>query len=113
MDSAAQAISNQQQTGGSLATGNPQDISASNLQPQQSGLQDAAQQTSEAVKMLDQGNGTIRVNGVPVVASAKTSSVVALSAHTSSTNSLMYMGLGLAVVLFMIAMYWGLMRQPK
>jgi hypothetical protein len=110
---ASSAAAQYQNTGSSsVQTGNPQSITSSNLQPQTSSLQDVSKQSSDAIRLLDQGKGTIRVNSVLVTASTQATAATPSLISVKSTNYWVFAGLGLVIAVFIFVLYRGLMRQP-
>lgn len=123
MDQLAQAIANQQQTGGQINTGNPQQVPTnSNLQPNASlnaSLQNAGGSSVDAVNMLDQGSKALTVSGVdasvPLAFANTTSATVATTTDTTPAKSdtTLFITLGIVAALCFALLAYGLLKPKK
>lgn len=122
MDQLAQAIANQQQTGGQINTGNPQQVPTnSNLQPNASlntSLQNAGNSSVNAINMLDQGSKALTVSGVDrsvPLAFANTTSTTTTNPSTTQakTDVTLIATLGIVAALCFAVLAYGLLKPKK
>lgn len=123
MDQVAQAVSNQQQTGGQVLTGNPQQVpSGASLQSStaQNGgsLQSAGVSSIDAIRALDQGGKPITVSGVSnnlslPFSNTTTTSVQPATSPSKRNETAAYISIGLVVVACIAVLAWGLLKPRK
>ncbi len=110
----------QQSSSSQPLTGNPQAIPAANLQPlaPQSGfLQNAGNQSVEAVNMLDQGSKALQTsvaNNAVALSNNSPSATVPLDSPVTTPfptrDVVLYGGIAVAVILCMVVLGYGLLR---
>lgn len=114
---------NQQQTGGQIQTGNPQQAPiGTGLQPsssQNANLQNAGVSSIDAIRALDQGDKTLTVSGtsssIALPFANTTTTTVQTTENTASdrNETAAYIIIGLVVVACLAILAYGLLKPKK
>lgn len=70
-------------------------------------------QTVNALNLLDQGKGVIRVNGKPITVQSAQATPSPQTQAKSMAHLYVYSGIALMVIVYFIVLIYGLFREPS